>query len=101
MPDQIIGAGSNNLVILPNTGEYDPNITVEVDRAIRHLPIVQKYLKDMAKLLQQRAGKNFGVVHGGGPSRPREYVAPANNEGIRDELKDAALLKAALGMQGK
>lgn len=101
MPDQIIGAGTHGLVILPQNGEYDPGVTQEVDRAIRHLPIVQKYIKDVAQLLKQRAGVNFEVVHGGGPSRPREYVAPANNEGIRDELKDAALLKAALGMRGK
>lgn len=101
MPDQIIGAGANNLVILPNTGEYDPKITAEVDRAIRHLPVVQKYLRDMAKLLQGRAGPNFEVVHGGGPQRSREYVAPANNEGIHEELKDAALLKAAISMRGK
>ena len=33
--------------------------------------------------------------------RPRAYVAPANNKGIHEELSQAVLLKAALGMAGK
>lgn len=39
--------------------------------------------------------------HGTARSRPRAYVAPANADGIREELKDAVLLKAALGMSGR
>jgi hypothetical protein len=33
--------------------------------------------------------------------RPRAYVAPANNKGIHEELSQAVLLKAAMGMAGK
>jgi hypothetical protein len=33
--------------------------------------------------------------------RIRAYVAPANSKGIHEELSDAVLLKAAMGMAGK
>jgi len=34
-------------------------------------------------------------------SRPRAYVMPSNGKGIHEELSDAVLLKAALGMADK
>lgn len=46
-------------------------------------------------------GKGAGTDKPVEKQRPRAYVAPANNKGIHEELSDAVLLKAALGMAGK
>jgi hypothetical protein len=96
-----VNRDNTSLTVLPGTGEYDPEITKEIDAAIRHLPIVQKHCDDMAKLTQVQAGYNFGVLKAGGPQRYRSYVRPINREGIHEELSYAVLLKAALSMQGK
>lgn len=103
-PEEIYAAGESGrgLTILPQNGEYDPGITAEVDKAIRHMDIVKKNVLDQATLLKVSAGVNFQVMdHAGGPQRFRAYVAPANDDGIAEELKDSALLKAALSRQGK
>ena len=97
-----VNANGQALTATPHFGEYDPKITKEIDRRIRHLPMVVKYVADMARILKIKAGHNFEViVSTKGASRPRGYVMPANSEGIRAELKYGVLLKAALSMRGK
>jgi hypothetical protein len=88
---------------LSTSGQYDPGITPEVDKAIRHLPFIVAYCNQKAHELQRDAGDNFEVILSNRPeqSRPRAYVCPANNKGIREELSQAILLKAALGFSGK
>lgn len=86
------------------TGDYDPKVTVEIDRQIRNMPMVKAYIKGKATQLQKATGsKNFEVImsEAEGQSRPRAYVVPSNVDGIHEELSDAVLLKAALGMSGK
>jgi hypothetical protein len=82
-------------------GAYDPKITAAINARIRNLPIVKKYINDMAELTRGRAGEGFIVVEAGGKSRYRAYVAPDTSDAIKAELKDGALLKAALSMRGK
>jgi hypothetical protein len=85
-------------------GEYDPAITEEIDRQIRHMQPVLLRMSEKARELQQRTGSpNFELVQpiNPGGQRPRSYVVPANYEGIHEELADAVLLKAALGMSGQ
>jgi hypothetical protein len=84
--------------------DYDPGITQEIDRAIRHLPGIVHYVATKAKELAKATGSpNFEVILQNKPEtqRPRAYVAPANGKGIREEKTQAVLLKAALGMAGK
>lgn len=85
-------------------GDYDPKITTEIDRQIRNMPMVKAYTRGKGNQLQRATGsKNFEVImsEAEGQSRPRAYVAPSNVDGIHEELSDAVLLKAALGMSGK
>lgn len=85
------------------SGEYDPGISPEVDKKIRHMPGVVAYINVMAHVLLDRTGsENFEVILSDSPDnqRPRAYVAPANDTGIHEELSQAVLLKAALGMAG-
>jgi hypothetical protein len=100
---QVAGEGANqHLTATAHSGVYDPKITKEIDQKIRHMPQVVRYITQMAQLLKIRAGTNFEViVSTKGKSRPRAYVAPKNSDGIKEELKDGVLLKAALGMRGK
>lgn len=80
--------GSNNFEIVLSTtsgGEVFNDATDALGR--RH------YLKG--------GGKGSGTSTSPEKQRPRAYVAPANNKGIHEELSDAVLLKAALGMAGK
>lgn len=84
--------------------EYDPGITEEVDRAIRNMPGVVQYCNRKAHELCDATGSsNFEVVLSQGPDqqRPRAYVVPSNSKGIHEELAQAVLLKAALGMAGR
>ena len=94
-------AQGNHLVVGP--GDYDPGITPEIDQKIRHLPMVVDGVIERAGALRRSAGSNFEIVLSLNKknSRPRAYVVPKNNEGIREELADAVLLKAAMGMSGK
>lgn len=96
-----VDRSGKSLTVLPGTGEYDPKITNEIDQAIRHLPMVREYCDAIAEQVQKRAGDNFKVLKAGGPQRYRSYVMPFNSEGIREEITEGVLLKAALSMQGK
>lgn len=102
MPE-LFSANGNQLRV-DMTGSYDPGITAEVDRRIRHLPVVIERMLERAAMLKNATGSgNFTIVsqtrHD--TQRPRAYVAPNNDQGIHEELSQAVLLKAALGMAGK
>jgi hypothetical protein len=102
MPD-FFSSNGNGLKVAFDT-EYDAGITEEVDRQIRHLPIVKDRLFEKAAELKNSVGSpNFELVSQTKPEtqRPRVYVVPKNFQGIREELSQAILLKAALGMAGK
>lgn len=81
-------------------GEYNPGITEEIDRKIRNLPGVRQHCEEQARILKEGTGSdNFEViVSSRARSRARVYVAPRNSEGIREELSQAVLLKAALAL---
>lgn len=82
--------------------DYDPKITTEIDTKIRNLPRVVKYTHDMARLLRARAGVGFDTLQSDrAKTRARVYVWPNTSQGIKRELQEGALLKAALGMRGK
>jgi hypothetical protein len=86
------------------SASYDAGITAEVDQRIRHMPGVINYcLMKAAQLKNSTGSSNFKIVVQADPRtmRPRCYVAPSNNQGIHEELSQAVLLKAALGMAGK
>jgi hypothetical protein len=86
------------------SGDYDAGITDEIDRQIRHLPVVVSAAMEKAALLKNSVGSpNFELViqARSETARPRVYVVPKNNKGIHEELSQAVLLKAALGMAGK
>jgi hypothetical protein len=95
-----VASGSTGLRV---GGVYDPQITPEIDRQIRNLPFIVQYCNQKAHELQRDAGENFEVILSNRPgqSRPRAYVCPANNKGIREELSQAILLKAALAFSGR
>lgn len=102
MPD-LFSANGNQLKV-ELTGAYDPGITEEIDRQIRHIPfILTEILKRAATLKNSTGSDNFELIIQAKETtqRPRVYVVPKNNEGIREELSQAVLLKAALGMEGK
>lgn len=85
-------------------GDYDAGITEEIDRKIRHMPVVVAHINKRAyDLLAATDSENFEVILSAGrdQQRPRAYVAPANGRGIHEELSQAVLLKAAMGMAGK
>jgi hypothetical protein len=103
MPN-LFSANGNTLKVLAGQ-DYDPGITPEIDKAdptharrdtvrcwkrLRHLRIrpAHRTLKSSRR-------------HDPDTQRPRAYVVPKNHDGIREELADAVLLKAALGMSGK
>lgn len=102
MPD--LFSPNGNQLKVDMSGGYDPGITAEIDRRIRHLPVVIERMLERAAMLKNSTGSgNFTIVSQTRPEtqRPRAYVAPNNNEGIHEELSRAVLLKAALGMAGK
>lgn len=102
MPD-LFSANGNTLKV-EMSGDYDPGITAEVDKAIRHLPVVVEAAMEKAATLKNSVGSpNFELIIQARPDteRPRVYVVPKNNKGIHEELSQAVLLKAALGMAGK
>lgn len=102
MPD-FFSPNGNRLKMEVNA-EYDAQVTAEVDKAIRHLPFVVGHMKQQAQRLLQATGSgNFEVITQDDPNtqRPRSYVVPKNNKGIHEELSQAVLLKAALGMAGQ
>jgi hypothetical protein len=91
---------------LVSTGQaYNPGDAKEIDRAIRNMPGVARYCQSKAhELLSSIGSSNFEVVmsyHPDKNTRVRAYVCPSNSHGIYEELSDAVLLKAAMGMAGK
>jgi len=87
-----------------NLGEYNPGDLVEIDQAIRHMPMVVKHLEKKAREMLGLIEKSddFRVIMStGGKSRARAYVAPANNAGVHLEMADSVLLKAAAAMEGR
>jgi hypothetical protein len=85
-------------------GGYDPGDMIEIDRAIRHMPIVVNHLVAKAnecKDLIEKSDDFRVILSTGGESRARAYVAPANGGGIHLELADSVLLKAAVAMDGR
>lgn len=83
--------------------EYDPKLTLDMHRRIRHHPAVVAHIRKVAEELASRAGHNFRVMMSTNESqlRPRAYVVPANEKGVHDELTKSKLLKAALSMHGR
>lgn len=101
MPD-LFSPNGNRLTVEVGA-EYNADITPEIDKAIRHLPIVLSAVQYAAVKLRNATGSgNFEIVTQNDPNtqRPRSYVVPKNNKGIHEELSQAVLLKAALGMAG-
>lgn len=93
---------SGELTMTP--GGYDPGITREVDHKIRFMQVVQNHCRQRARELHGRAGsEHFDIVESTNEqhSRPRFYVVPSDREGIHEEISQAVLLKAALGMAGR
>ena len=92
----------NALRVTPGV-EYDPKITHEIDRQIRHMPAVIERMLERAGQLRRSAGENFEIIISANPKqqRPRAYVVPKNDKGIHEELAQGVLLKAALGMSGR
>lgn len=101
----LFGAGSGGHSLSVNmTDAYDPGITNEVDRQIRHMQVVYMHcLKQAGDLMRATGSKNFETISAFNPrgQRPRVYVTPSNAEGIHEELSDSVLLKAAMGRAGK
>lgn len=77
--------------------------SIEVLTKLRHHPKVAAYLLKKADECQAIAGDNFetGLQNREGTTRARAWIRPANDEGIREELGDAVLLKAAAAMRGR
>lgn len=102
MPD-LFSANGNQLKV-DTTGDYDAGITEEIDKQIRHLrPVLLRMLDKAGELKRATGSDNFDVILQAQPDtqRPRAYVVPKNNKGIHEELSQAVLLKAALGMNGQ
>jgi hypothetical protein len=98
------GSESGFTLHVDTSREYDAGITPEIDKQIRHMTAVEMYCHGRAEMLRQSVpSSNFRVIAQTDPQtqRPRFYVAPSNNQGIHEELADAVLLKAALGMTGR
>lgn len=101
MPD-LFHRDGNQLKV--SVSDYDPGITDEIDRQIRHMPQVLDRMGEKAAQLKKGTGSsNFEIIISANPKqqRPRIYVAPKNNKGVGEELSQAVLLKAALGMSNK
>lgn len=97
-------SSNGNQLRVDVTDSYDAGITADVDKAIRHMPFVEAYMNFQAEKLREATGsENFEVIQQRDPNtqRPRSYVVPKNNKGIREELSKAVLLKAALGRAGQ
>jgi hypothetical protein len=87
---------------MPNDYVAIPNRALA--QRILHMRGIVGYIENKAQELADDTGSsNFEVILSDNPEyfRPRAYVAPANDAGIREELSQAVLLKAALGMAGR
>jgi hypothetical protein len=84
--------------------DYKAITNEETARKILHMAGVVRHITNKANELKDSTGSSdFEVIVSDNPAnfRPRAYVAPSNSNGIREELSQAVLLKAALGMAGK
>lgn len=94
------GFGAGSL----SEGEYDPGDINEIDKKIRHLPLVVAKLRQKAQeALEMTLSDNMKVVVQNDPDtqRPRAYVTPANRMGVHEELSESLLQKAAFAMEGR
>jgi hypothetical protein len=92
------GAG---LTVTPGSTFTDRDL-VAIDTAIRWLPEVREALrkKGLELIASLPNPEDFELVEAGGKGRPRFYVVP-NDKGIRDELTQSVLTKAALSFRGR
>jgi hypothetical protein len=84
--------------------EYDPGDMNEIIHKLVHSDGVVGHITAKAQEMVEMTGSdNFKVVVQNDPDteRPRAYGAPANNQGIHEELSDHVLLKAAQNMDGR
>jgi hypothetical protein len=84
--------------------DYDPGDLNEIDRAIRHMPMVVNRLKIKAlEGIEMTGSDNFDAIVQDDPEtqRARVYMAPINSAGIHEELSECLLLKAAFNMEGR
>jgi hypothetical protein len=87
---------------MPNDYVAIPNKALA--QRILHMRGILRYIEGKGNELADDTGSsNFEVIMSENTEyfRPRVYVAPANSDGIREELSQAVLLKAALGMAGR
>ena len=107
MPNQVVqyGAPSGGGVRAVDwNAPYNPGDLQEIDKAIRHLPFVVSHMVHKAhQLISETGSTNYEVVLQNEPTtqRPRAYVAPANDQGIHQELSEHLALKAAINMEGQ
>jgi hypothetical protein len=97
-----VGPEGDGLVYTP--GGVDPKNCIAIDQAIRHLPIVVRTLEQKAREVIAATGSPDDweiVLSTKGKQRPRCYVVPVSNKGVRDELRDAVLTIASMSMRGK
>jgi hypothetical protein len=73
---------------------------IEIDRKIRHSPAVVRMLEHYGnEILKQVGTDDFElVVSTKGKERPRCFVIPKSSKGIRAELSEAVLTKAAMSL---
>jgi hypothetical protein len=83
---------------------YEPGDMEEIGRKLMHSPgVVEHITRKAEEMIEMTGSPNFKVVVQNDPGleRPRAYGAPANNEGIHEELSENVLLKAAMNMEGR
>ncbi len=100
MPIFIAGEGDR---LNAGSDEYSPGDLNAIDKAIRHMDAVVAHERVKGlELVAATGSDNFDIVVQNDPEtqRARVYGAPINGEGIHEELSQALLLRAALGMEG-
>jgi hypothetical protein len=102
-PDEPTGSG---LTAAGSAQVSWAGLDAETLQKIRHMPGVVRHLVVKAnETIEMAAGGagDFDVLLSDDPDnvRPRAYVKPANSAGIRLELSQSVLLKAAVSMEGK
>jgi hypothetical protein len=97
----VVSASGDFLDMTPGSVFTDKDL-VEIDRQVRHLPIVQQTLEHYAREILKQVGEDdFEIVVSHAKSRIRVYVLPKTSNGIRREMKDSVLLKCAMSLQGR
>jgi hypothetical protein len=96
-----VDSSGTGLDMTPGSTFTDKDL-IAIDRAIRHLPIVQQTLEHYAREILKEVGEDdFEIVVSDAKSRIRVYVLPKTSAGIRRECHDSVLLKCAMSMQGR